>query len=255
MHTSALGMHGDGQAAPPAAGWEVRCAALTTHVPLTACCSRLPHVSRTLRVQLVSYNADAQVFGYFRLDLDWLDSGLIWGATRLLALPAISYGAAVENAQARGWVAGLNDWVCYEIALPRGQGFVPARASGCSAQSPLLALLCPKTFPPHLCTCAHPKHLQVQKFLPDFFLIVLCCGYLLVTAYDIFVQLHRQAQMRKLRTLLREGKRKEGLETIHEADDDNDDDDHVLGIGGKREVVSSALRHCFKLLARRHALC
>ncbi|KAG2445957.1 hypothetical protein HXX76_000560 [Chlamydomonas incerta] len=135
-------------------------------------------LTKTLRVQLVSYNADAQVFGYFRVDLDWLDSGLIWGATRLLALPAISYGSAVASA-------------------------------------------------------------QVEKFLPDFFLIVLCCGYLLVTAYDIFVQLHRQAQMRKLRTLLREGKKKEGeLDTIHEADDDDDDNDHVLGIGDtERKVV------------------
>ncbi|KAG2452521.1 hypothetical protein HYH02_002759 [Chlamydomonas schloesseri] len=133
-------------------------------------------LTKTLRVQLVSYNADAQVFGYLRLDLSWLDSGLIGGATRLLALPAVSYGAAVQSA-------------------------------------------------------------QVQKFLPDFFLILLCCGYLLVTAYDVFVQLHRQAQMRKLRALLRKGKNKGGLEAIHEADDDNDDDDHMLGIGDNQRKV------------------
>lgn len=56
-----------------------------------------------MRAQLVSYNPDAQVFGYWRLDLTWLDSGVIQASAKLLGLPAISYGQSIKNLQVRVW--------------------------------------------------------------------------------------------------------------------------------------------------------
>ncbi len=54
---------------------------------------------RSMRAQLVTYNPNAQVFGYWRLDLTWLDSGVIRATASLLGLPAISYGESIRNMQ------------------------------------------------------------------------------------------------------------------------------------------------------------
>ncbi|KAG2451066.1 hypothetical protein HYH02_004334 [Chlamydomonas schloesseri] len=56
-------------------------------------------LTKSMRAQLVSCNPDAQVFGYWRLDMTWLDSGVISASTKLLGLPAISYGQSITNLQ------------------------------------------------------------------------------------------------------------------------------------------------------------
>ncbi|GFR50777.1 hypothetical protein Agub_g13042 [Astrephomene gubernaculifera] len=53
--------------------------------------------TKSLRAQLVTYNPNAQVFGYWRVDFSWLDSGVIDAKARLLGLPAISYGDSIVN--------------------------------------------------------------------------------------------------------------------------------------------------------------
>lgn len=60
-----------------------------------------------MRAQLVTYNPIAQVFGYWRLDLTWLDSGVIRATASLLGLPAISYGESIRNLQVGCIRAGL----------------------------------------------------------------------------------------------------------------------------------------------------
>ncbi|KAG2491872.1 hypothetical protein HYH03_009825 [Edaphochlamys debaryana] len=61
-------------------------------------------LTKSLRAQVVTYNPDAQVFGYWRVDFDWQDSGVVVGTTRLLGLPAIIYGDSQHQVQARQFV-------------------------------------------------------------------------------------------------------------------------------------------------------
>ncbi|PNH11248.1 hypothetical protein TSOC_001938, partial [Tetrabaena socialis] len=56
-------------------------------------------LTKSLRTQIVTFNPDAQVFGYWRLDFTWLDSGVIVATSQMLGLPAISYGQQITNLQ------------------------------------------------------------------------------------------------------------------------------------------------------------
>ncbi|KXZ51178.1 hypothetical protein GPECTOR_13g665 [Gonium pectorale] len=58
-----------------------------------------PSFTKSLRAQLVTYNSDAQVFGYWRVDFTWSDSGVIDARTHLMGLPAVSYGDSIRNLQ------------------------------------------------------------------------------------------------------------------------------------------------------------
>jgi hypothetical protein len=94
-------------------------------------------LTKTLRAQLVTYNPDAQVFGYWRLSFSWEDSGDISAVVNLLGLPAISYGDAITS-------------------------------------------------------------LRVSRFLPDFFLILLILGYVVLTAHDVYRQFAEQGRRKRL---------------------------------------------------------
>jgi hypothetical protein len=98
-------------------------------------------LTKTLRAQLVTYNPDAQVFGYWRLSFTWQDSGDISTNLNLLGLPAVSYGEAIGT-------------------------------------------------------------LKVNKFVPDFVLILLILGYVILTARDVYRQFADQIR-RKSQKLLR----------------------------------------------------
>ncbi|KAG2454830.1 hypothetical protein HYH02_000662 [Chlamydomonas schloesseri] len=83
-------------------------------------------LTRTLRASLITYNADAAVFGTWRLDLRWVDSGVIEGTTRLLGLPAIRYGEAIKHVQVKRFtydflliclIVGYFCMTCYDIAM------------------------------------------------------------------------------------------------------------------------------------------
>ncbi|PNH01163.1 hypothetical protein TSOC_012961 [Tetrabaena socialis] len=56
-------------------------------------------LTKSLRTQIITFNSDAQVFGYWRLDFSWSDSGVITATSRILGLPAISYGQQITNLQ------------------------------------------------------------------------------------------------------------------------------------------------------------
>ncbi|EFJ51847.1 hypothetical protein VOLCADRAFT_87436 [Volvox carteri f. nagariensis] len=92
-------------------------------------------LTKSLRAELVTYNPDAAVFGYWRVDFTWLDSGDIRATSYLLGLPAVSYGEYIKN-------------------------------------------------------------LQVARFLPDFFLVLLVLAYCCMTVYDVVMQLRAQREQR-----------------------------------------------------------
>ncbi len=62
---------------------------------------------RELTAQLITYNPDAAVFGYWRMDFLWQDSGVITSSLHLQGLPAVSYGEAIKNLQVRSTCARL----------------------------------------------------------------------------------------------------------------------------------------------------
>lgn len=58
-------------------------------------------LTQSLTAQLVAYNPDARVLGYWRVDMTWLDAGTIRAKIRVSALPAISYAEAFKNQRVR----------------------------------------------------------------------------------------------------------------------------------------------------------
>ncbi|KAG2422885.1 hypothetical protein HXX76_015713 [Chlamydomonas incerta] len=56
-------------------------------------------LTKSVRAQVTTYNPDARVFGYFRMDFAWSDSGDIDVTVRVLGLPAVSYGESIRQAR------------------------------------------------------------------------------------------------------------------------------------------------------------
>ncbi|KAG2499887.1 hypothetical protein HYH03_002176 [Edaphochlamys debaryana] len=116
-------------------------------------------LTKSLRAVVVTHNPDAQVFGYWRLDCSWAESGTIECRARLLGLPAVSYGEDI-------------------------------------------------------------KAMQVQHFLPDFFLVLLVLGYLVMTAYDLYQQVMFQKRKHELHRHLEKGSGHDGGSSSDSSDED-----------------------------------
>ncbi|KAG1670027.1 hypothetical protein FOA52_011183 [Chlamydomonas sp. UWO 241] len=56
-------------------------------------------LTRSMTLQMVTYNPEAIVFGYFSATFRWIDSGVISMTSKLMALPAVEYNHGVSSWQ------------------------------------------------------------------------------------------------------------------------------------------------------------
>ncbi|KAG1675984.1 hypothetical protein FOA52_014228 [Chlamydomonas sp. UWO 241] len=56
-------------------------------------------LTRSMTLQIVTYNPEAVVFGYFSATFTWIDSGVISMTSKLMALPAVEYMHVVSSGQ------------------------------------------------------------------------------------------------------------------------------------------------------------
>ncbi|KAG1675982.1 hypothetical protein FOA52_014226 [Chlamydomonas sp. UWO 241] len=56
-------------------------------------------LTRSMTLQMVTYNPEAVVFGYFSATFTWIDSGVISMTSKLMALPAVEYNHGISSWQ------------------------------------------------------------------------------------------------------------------------------------------------------------
>ncbi|KAG1675992.1 hypothetical protein FOA52_014236 [Chlamydomonas sp. UWO 241] len=56
-------------------------------------------LTRSMTLQMVTYNPEAVVFGYFSATFTWIDSGVISMTSKLMALPAVEYHHVISSGQ------------------------------------------------------------------------------------------------------------------------------------------------------------